>query len=595
MWNDNETSEDLIDFQYLKDSINGIIDQDHLLPSTIGVFGDWGSGKSSLIKMIEDEHQKKTDQLIIKFNGWLFEGYEDAKVALLETLIEEIIKARKWDKKTAKYISRLVDRVKWLKVASSVSKNALGVYLAVQTGMSLESFGVLTNTFDVNDYVEKETEEKEEQADKGIRGFHKDFSTLIEEAKLNRVIVIIDDLDRCTPSTVISTLEAIKLFLFVEKTVFIIAADERLINYAVKSKFPNLPSSDYDVSQDYLEKLIQIPIRIPALNQIEYETYINLLFAKKTLDNHLFNGLLTKISTAHKDPYTSRLNSDNLNTVLDDPCESLKEDILLTKLLSPLLVQVLRGNPRQCKRFLNMLSMRIDMSKAKGIDLKKTVLAKLMLLEYFKPESFQSLVKEIATSDDNIFVGLESQTSELSPMLETFKNDEWINRWLAIEPKLAKEDLTGYLYFIRSKILNIKQSKRLTKEAKNILIEMLEKDLISKAAVKKSVLLPEEDKTGILEELIDRYHQAQDNKIRSNLSGIISSFVKENANLHNEYLAFLNNLPVNNVVSSMIPQLVGVTNDPELSLTKKAILTKWSKSGITAIAKPAENKLSKLQ
>src|SRR5690606_5963962 len=180
MWNDNETSEDLIDFQYLKDSINGIIEQDHLLPSTIGVFGDWGSGKSSLIKMIEDEHQKKTDQLIIKFNGWLFEGYEDAKVALLETLIEEIIKARKWDKKAVKYISRLVDRVKWLKAASHIGKNALGAYLAVQTGMPLENFGILNNNLDSNDNVEKKIEEKEEQADKGIRGFHKDLSTLIE-------------------------------------------------------------------------------------------------------------------------------------------------------------------------------------------------------------------------------------------------------------------------------------------------------------------------------------------------------------------------------------------------------------------------------
>lgn len=594
MWNDNETNEDLIDFQYLKDSINSIIDQDHLLPSTIGVFGDWGSGKSSLIKMIEDEHKQKTDQIIIKFNGWLFEGYEDAKVALLETLIEEIIKARKWDKKAIKYISRLMDRVKWLKVASNVSKNALGVYLAMQTGMPLETFGVLTNTFDVKDYVGKETEEKEEQADKGIRGFHKDFSTLIKEAKLNRVIVIIDDLDRCTPSTVISTLEAIKLFLFVEKTVFIIAADERLINYAVKSKFPNLPSSDYDVSQDYLEKLIQIPIRIPALNQIEYETYINLLFAKKTLDSQLFKGLLTKISTADKDPYTSRLNSDNLDSVLDDPFESLKEDVLLTKLLNPLLVQVLRGNPRQCKRFLNMLSMRIDMSKAKGIDLKKTVLAKLMLLEYFKPESFQSLVKEIGTSDDNVFMALENQTSELSPMLETFRNDEWINRWLAIEPKLAKEDLTGYLYFIRSKILNIKQSKRLSDKAKNLLIELLEVELVSKSAVKKSVNLPEEDRTAILEELIDKYHKAEDNKTRSDLSKRIAPFVKENKILLNEYFAFLNNLPLTRVVPAMIPQLDAVTSIDEYVGTKKAILSKWAESGLKAIAKPSENRLSKL-
>ncbi|MEZ2414307.1 P-loop NTPase fold protein [Muriicola sp. E247] len=48
MWNDNETQQDLIDFKYLTDSVNLIINNDNLVPSTIGVYGDWGSGKSPL-------------------------------------------------------------------------------------------------------------------------------------------------------------------------------------------------------------------------------------------------------------------------------------------------------------------------------------------------------------------------------------------------------------------------------------------------------------------------------------------------------------------------------------------------------------------
>jgi ABC-type Na+ transport system ATPase subunit NatA len=52
MWNDNETDLDFIDYQHLINAIESIVDNEALLPSSIGIFGDWGSGKSSLMKMI---------------------------------------------------------------------------------------------------------------------------------------------------------------------------------------------------------------------------------------------------------------------------------------------------------------------------------------------------------------------------------------------------------------------------------------------------------------------------------------------------------------------------------------------------------------
>jgi hypothetical protein len=52
-------------------------------------------------------------------------------------------------------------------------------------------------------------------------------------------------------------LEAIKLFLFVPRQFFILGADERLIEYAVRRRFPELPGSDAEVGRDYLEKLFK--------------------------------------------------------------------------------------------------------------------------------------------------------------------------------------------------------------------------------------------------------------------------------------------------------------------------------------------------
>ena len=90
MWNDKETDLDLLDFQHLTAGLLSIINDGSLLPATIGVFGDWGSGKSSLLKMVHNELDKEKDVLCISFNGWLFEGYDDAKAALLETIVKEI-------------------------------------------------------------------------------------------------------------------------------------------------------------------------------------------------------------------------------------------------------------------------------------------------------------------------------------------------------------------------------------------------------------------------------------------------------------------------------------------------------------------------
>lgn len=99
------------------------------------------------------------------------------------------------------------------------------------------------------------------------------------------MVVMLDDLDRCLPPTAIGTLEAIRLFLFVDRTAFVIGAGEMMIEYAVRDHFPDLPPSAGPVSyaRNYLEKLIQVPFRIPALGVAETRTYITLLLVETEL------------------------------------------------------------------------------------------------------------------------------------------------------------------------------------------------------------------------------------------------------------------------------------------------------------------------
>jgi predicted KAP-like P-loop ATPase len=97
-----------------------------------------------------------------------------------------------------------------------------------------------------------------------IEAFRKAFTGLLKAAGINQLIVLIDDLDRCLPDTAIETLEAVRLFVFTDRTAFVVAADEAMIEYSVRKHFPELPDTTgpRDYARNYLEKLIQIPFRI---------------------------------------------------------------------------------------------------------------------------------------------------------------------------------------------------------------------------------------------------------------------------------------------------------------------------------------------
>ena len=77
MWPDNETSDDLFGFRVHADLIRELILDPTVLPATIGVYGDWGGGKSSIMQMLLSDFKKDPPDIgvaTLYFNGWLFEG-----------------------------------------------------------------------------------------------------------------------------------------------------------------------------------------------------------------------------------------------------------------------------------------------------------------------------------------------------------------------------------------------------------------------------------------------------------------------------------------------------------------------------------------
>ena len=200
-----------------------------------------------------------------------------------------------------------------------------------------------------------------------------------EAAGIEKLVIYVDELDRCSPNTILDTLEAMRLFLFNGKVAFVIGADERHVSYAIKNKFKDIEGINMDIGKEYQEKIIQYPIRIPSMNKDETEFYILCLLAENELEEQKFNGLLSYLQEKRAEsPLEFSIDMTVLKGYDDRIATKLNESLILSKQLSGILSSGLNGNPRQCKRFLNTMDMRQKMARFKRITLNSQILAKIM-------------------------------------------------------------------------------------------------------------------------------------------------------------------------------------------------------------------------
>lgn len=479
MWKDSEADIDFLNFNYLAEQVVEISKDEKLSPATIGVYGDWGSGKSTLMKMVKKSLDADKNTLTVEFNGWLFEGYEDAKTALCGTILDEMRTHETLFAKGKEKIKALLKKVDGGKLLSKGVKYGLDFLLTggIGTVTELTLTGIISavkqKAGDVSeDEIKKVIDafKKEETKRTEIKNFRKTFKEVFEDCKGERLVVFIDELDRCTPDTVLDIFEAIRLFLYVPGTTFIIGADERLVSYAVKTKYKDIPGHDIDISKEYLEKLVQYPVKIPQLNEQEVKQYITcLLLQNEDLDIKKVAESITKLGI------NDELTSDTVKTATGkEVTEGIKEAFDLSNQIYSALATLMKGNPRHCKRFFNTLMMRIALADRRNITLQKKVLAKLMLAEYYKPSFIEALMKP--ESKDEL-KQLESKSGEAAfTALKDWCSDEWVQKWAVGEPRLsAVDNLSDYFYFSReSRKFYSSSAEILSNEAKELLQNLVD-------------------------------------------------------------------------------------------------------------------------
>ncbi|MBN8840935.1 NTPase KAP [Sphingomonas sp. CL5.1] len=507
---DNETKVDLLNNEPIAASIVALLRDNPSKPMTIGVHGDWGAGKSSILEMIENQFATYEDTVCLKFNGWRFQGFEDAKIALIEGIVTALVEKRPALTKAGDAVKDIFGRIDWLKLA----KHAGGLALTATNGIpSPDMVGALFDKLKdlAADPAKLATKENLDAAAEGAKGlikpsskrvpeeieaFRKEFDELLNKAGIKQLVILIDDLDRCLPDTAIETLEAVRLFLFTSNTAFVVAADEAMIEYSVRKHFPDLPDSTgpRDYARNYLEKLIQVPFRIPALGDVETRSYVTLLLVGAEIgeDHPGFQTLIEKAREALREPWKGGgVDAALLNTSLGDLGDkgpAVVSALTLSDQIGPLLGRGTFGNPRQIKRFLNALLLREHTARNRkfGEDFKRTILAKLMLAERFIPRLFEQVATDAARDEGGVCRRLakleagpdvpptaaddtEPKTSngaarrragaEAAPeppaaadqILDEWRVDERVTEWAKLEPKLAGVDLRPYLFIARDR------------------------------------------------------------------------------------------------------------------------------------------------
>lgn len=635
---DQETATDMLQYEAIAKTVVKLIQTNPISPITIGVHGDWGAGKSSVLKMTQAALDGKEGVLSIWFNGWAFEGFEDAKTVVLETIIDELRKARPTSQKVIDAAKKLFKRIDWLKVAKKTGGLAFNLATGMPTigqlgdliGAAKSALGKAASDLtkeDIKGFAEEASgffkDAEEDTVPAHIHAFRKEFAELLDVAEIRRLVVMVDDLDRCLPATAIGTLEAIRLFLFVDRTAFVVGADEMMIEYAVKEHFPDLPPSAGPVSyaRNYLEKLIQVPFRIPALGVAETRTYITLLLVEAELgtDDSGFQKLLNAAREDMRRPWLSKgITTPVMNDAMGGQVPPAADQaMVLAAQLTAMLSEGTKGNPRQIKRFLNSMLLRKAISEARGFgnEISMKVLAKLMLAERFKPDFFEEVAREASSDADGKSARVElleefvasggdegvPKASKPGTLLKSKPGDsstpasiedwakiDWIRVWASLPPSISDMDLRPYIFVTRDKRMlfgGTGAASQLDQLLDDLMAGQLKADRAAQAA--RSLTAPAS------EELFDavRLRILEEDAFSTKPAGMVGllALVKGRPELERRLLEFARELPASKLGSWAPAAMGNAFTDPGVRGEFGEVLKGWAtQTGNSVLAKSAE-------
>lgn len=644
VWADTETNIDYINFSTVADSVVELIEQAQGKPLSIGVSGAWGVGKSSLVMLTKEALERREREqalaagvkeddfeskyIFVSFNAWLYQGYDDARAALMEAIAVELAKVAEERKTGVDKTQEFLSRIDWFRLASMTAGSAAALALGLPPVGLIGQFTSLIGRGrkdgvddalieDAQDVVTggakqakellKDRPAQDESPRQRIQALRDSFVAALDELKVT-LVVLIDDLDRCLPETAVSTLEAIRLFLFLDGTAFVIAADDQMIKHAVKKHFDQ---PDDALVTNYFDKLIQIPIRVPMLGTQEVRAYMFLLYVhNSTLEKEeretIRIAVCERLAKTWQGLRIDRAFIQGLG--IDLPTELVAQLDTADRLTTIMATATgIAGNPRLVKRFLNTLSVRMAVAKNQGVFVDEAALAKLLLFERLAPpELYQELATSITNSVDGkphlldgwepvdsdtdsnsvdasadpadtldqagevkasvagateagthkvVTKGDVAVTSTADPIPERWATG-FAKEWLALPPRLADIDMRGALYVSREHLPILTVENGMSSTAAELLNALKEHPGEAAALTDRLETLTGTEQARIFDRLLDIARPIEEWGVPEILEALLV-MVQIVPSLSGSLAGFLGGRPAAQIQPDLIPRLSG--------------------------------------
>ena len=335
---DNPANSDLFHFSRLVDALTSVVDEIETTPFVIGILGPWGCGKTTLMQLIRKGLLSK--HKTIWFNPWKYDNKEAIWNAFIQSILVEV--KREIENDPEHSASELIARIR------SIGKKL--AWYSLKVGASKLTQGIIDQ-----DFIQslKDSFSSNEEQYEFINKFEDTFSKLLRDySGDNKIIIFIDDLDRCVPENAITVLESIKLFLDGSNCVFIIGLEKEIVEKGIHFRY----KEEIDFSgKDYLEKIIQLPFTIPVVpdelivNYMKSDVVSKILPTKekekfiKTVQIGL-EGNIRKIKRFVNNFYVMKLLSCLSDEDFDGHC--LMAKVLVIQMRYPKLYELIKQDPK---------------------------------------------------------------------------------------------------------------------------------------------------------------------------------------------------------------------------------------------------------
>lgn len=269
-----------------------ITDKNFQTPFCIGIHGSWGSGKTSFMRQLEANLTQNNNTPVavpVWFNPWRYSKEEHLIIPFLKTIAASL---NTYHKSNDDPLSSSLK-----KAASEISTAAR----AIAYGAKVDFFGLALSG---KDMIDQEANLKKKEMCKAVvlteelpdiyYGIIDHLQDAVKEKEF-RLVVFIDDLDRCIPEKAVELLEAIKLFLDLEGYLFILGVDRKVVEegilhhykYRGKDEGDKKPrTKEYELAAKYLEKMIQMPLELPPVEPSRKRGFIYNLLENSSLQQH---------------------------------------------------------------------------------------------------------------------------------------------------------------------------------------------------------------------------------------------------------------------------------------------------------------------